>query len=62
VEAWSDGSSGWAKPADVSLPTDEDFSRTFDGWLLNTKKKILGFLAEIEESRLSGEIFDPYGD
>lgn len=41
-------------------PTDDDQSRTWDGRILDTKEKVLEFLAEVEEARKAGRSLDPY--
>lgn len=45
----------WEKRlAGGSPPTADDQSRTWDGRVLNTKQKVLEFLAELEEDRNGG--------
>jgi hypothetical protein len=44
------------RDADPSTPDDQ--SRTWDGRILNTKAKMLEFLAEIEVARAEGREFD----
>jgi hypothetical protein len=39
--------------------TPDDQSRTWDGRVLNTKQKMLEFLAELEEARKAGRSFHP---
>lgn len=40
-------------------PTDDDVSITWDGRRLDTKEKVLAFLAEIEEARANGTTLGP---
>jgi hypothetical protein len=44
---------------DAPLPSDDDQSRTWDGRVLDTKEKVLEFLAELEEARRTGRSFHP---
>jgi len=44
---------------DARPPTDDDQSRTWDGRVLDTKEKVLEFLAELEEARITGRSFHP---
>jgi hypothetical protein len=43
---------------DAAPSTPDDQSRTFDGRVLDTKAKMLEFLAEIEVARAEGREFD----
>ncbi len=36
---------------DLPPPTDDDQSRTWDGRVLDTKEKVLEFLAEMDQTR-----------
>jgi len=45
--------------AALSPSTPDDQSRTWDGRVLDTKEKLLEFLAEVEESRATGRRLDP---
>jgi len=40
-------------------PTDDDQTRTWDGRVLDTKEKVIEFLAELEEARSTGRSFHP---
>lgn len=42
--------------------TPDDQSRTWDGRVLDTKEKVLEFLAEIEEARQAGRTLGPDDD
>lgn len=53
VTAWAED----MRAAGLSTPDDQ--SRTWDGRLLNTKEKMLEFLAELEEARKTGRSFHP---
>ena len=43
----------------LSPSTPDDQSRTWDGRVLDTKEKVLEFLAEVEEARASGRSLHP---
>ena len=50
----------WAEDTRTAGPsTPDDQSRTWDGRVLNTKEKMLKFLAELEEARKTGRSFHP---
>ncbi len=48
-----------ARMKDLPPATDDDQSRTFDGRVLDTKEKVLEFLAEMEQARKDGRSLDP---
>lgn len=56
VEEWSERCNS-GKPS-----TPDDQSRTWDGRVLDTKEKVLEFLAEIEEARQAGRSLGPDDD
>ena len=43
----------------LSPSTPDDQSRTWDGRVLDTKEKLLEFLAEVEDARAAGRSLDP---
>ena len=50
----------WAERMRNAPPaTPDDQSRTWDGRVLDTKDKMLEFLAEVEEARRTGRSFHP---
>ncbi len=51
---WSQRINATGRPS-----TPDDQSRTWDGRVLDTKEKVLEFLAEIEEARKEGHSLDP---
>ncbi len=51
---WSERINATGQPS-----TPDDQSRTFDGRVLDTKEKVLAFLAEMEQARKDGRSLDP---
>jgi hypothetical protein len=43
----------------IGGPTHDDQSRTWDGRVLDSKDKVLQFIAELDEARRAGRVLGP---